>query len=623
MKTYGKRPDFRISGLSVIVFILAFFAWPAKNACAVITGGNPVIEDLDIQASLSDRGILSVEETLTVLFDGEPLRQDLTRGISGHYAKSGREKSKTGFVLLNATLDGQPAQTTIRRGAESLRLTLAPKGGVFRSGLHVFKLKYELTNMVVPHPEQDTMIWRVVRESSCRVTRIRVRVSLPGDTPFRLMSGELSNLKEGAGLDTDTSGLLVTTTPLPENRSLTVYMAWDKGLVTDRTEAHPEWRVWDIGVLIALLCYYIFIWLRYGRLPAPGTPVPETNPPDGLSPGLLRSLKKMETDARALTAEILNLAVGGFIHIDSFTAGDRGPEQGKARPGSKKHHYSSLERMMERKYRLRRLPQDGNLVPSPTENLLLHNLFPKDEKELVLDQSSTDRIRRTWRALSRIFSESGSRFLFQHMNLWFLGVFFFEAYTAFVMFSVLSQGVGGIEPDSEHALAFMAPLFFLAPFLGGEKIWKRSTFVFIVRTCIPLFFCACALAILRQQDSGLGSIAALVGCIAVIGVFWKLAPIRSEEGVRLLNETEGFRMGLGSHAELKEDDSIEKFERLFPYAFALNKEQPLIARYDPLITRLRHHAQWHTADTHSFSGGAEYFSLAYELGETIQSILRK
>lgn len=620
MKPHDNQSGFWRIGLPVVLFVLAFFP---GTLCAAPIGESPVIENLDIQAAITDQGILSVEETLAVLFDGEPLKQDLTRGISGHYAKRGREKSKTGFVLLNATLDGRSAQTAISRGSESLRLTLASKGEVFSPGLHVFKLKYELINMIVFHPEQDTMIWRLVRDSSCRIMRVLVHATLPGGAPFRMQSGQMGSMKEGSGLNTETNGLLASTTPLLDNESLTVYLAWDKGLIRDRTKMHSEWRRWDIALLIVLFCYYAFIWLRYGRLPKGKTPTPGTTPPGDLSPGLLRTLKTLKPDARALTAEILNLAVRGFIHIEAFTAEDKTPGQEKYRQGTKKT-YSSLERMMERKYRLRVATPGGNVSPAPTESLLLHNLFQiEGSGEIILDKNSSDRLSRTYRALGRSFSESGRHFLFQYMNLWILGVFLFEAYTAFAMFRVLSQGVGGIEPDSEHALAFMAPLFFLAPFLGGEKIWTRSTFAFIVRTCIPLFFCACALAVLRQQGSDLAGIAALIGCIAVIGVFWKLAPVRSAEGLRLLEETEGFRMGLGSRAELKEEDTLEKFERLFPYACALNCEQALIARYDPLISGLRHHARWHTADTHSFNGGAEYFSLAYELGEAVQSILRR
>jgi hypothetical protein len=209
------------------------------------------------------------------------------------------------------------------------------------------------------------------------------------------------------------------------------------------------------------------------------------------------------------------------------------------------------------------------------------------------------------------------------MGRWLVGLVCFEAYTGFVMFQNLSRGVGGIEPRSEHALAFMAPLFFLTPLLGGETLWKQSTPMFILRTGIPLFFCACSLTLLHQQRMDSLSIAALIGSIAVIGFFWKIAPSRSEEGQKLLDKIEGFQMGLGSRAELREQDDIEKFESLLPYAYALDLEQPLIARYDPLISRLRHRAKWRAAESRSFSSGAEHYTLTYEFGEAIEAVLRK
>jgi hypothetical protein len=615
--------------------------------------GGPVIENMTIHASITDRGVLSVEETLFVAFDEHPLSQDLTRGISGHYAKSGREKSKTGFVLLDATLDDQPTKTTIRRNPESLRLTLGARGTTFSPGPHVFRLKYELINMIAFYPELDTLIWRVLRESSCPVLRVSVEASLPGGKKgapfrFRLFSGQMEDLREGEGLRADDGGRISTELPLDAGKSLTLYMSWDKGLVAENFLSDAEWRVWDVAVLLLLFCYYVFTWLRYGRAPRHEPAPSGTTPPEDLPPGLLRNLRDMKADARMLTAEILNLAVRGYIHIlDDLTpddpaaearAGAKGRREARHKTGgnmkeeppeAEKTRDSSLERMMKRKYRLRLGTGDASAL-NATEKLLLHSLFHRDgTHEIVLDRSAAKRLKTAFHTLVRNFSARGRGFRFQNAKFWTGGLFIFEAYTAFVMFHVLSRGVGGIEPDSTHALAFMAPLFLLAPFPGGEKLWrekmwKENTLMFIVRTCIPLFFCASALTMLRQRGASLASIAALAGSIAVIGIFWKLMPVRSEEGVRLLDKIEGFQLGLDSQARLKEQDTVEKFEFLFPYACALDREQALIARYAPLITRLRHRARWHTADTRgftSFNGSAEYFSLTYELGETIRSLL--
>jgi hypothetical protein len=592
-------------------------------------------------------GILSVEETLTVLFD-DALSADLTRGISRHSSPNGHGNVKTGFVLLDATLDEQPTKINIRRNPDSLRLTLAAKGDHIPPGKHVFKLKYELINMIIPHPdntpEEDLLIWSLVRESSCPILRISVEVKLPGREntpienpqkeipPFKLFTGYLDDFREGEKIHVEKPGLISTTARLPEGKAFTLCMSWDKGLVSYNDRSVSPWRYWDLCVMILLLGYYIFTWFTCGRSPKRQTATLNVDPPENLSPGLLRYIRDIGISARVLTAEILNLSVKGYVYLYNFTAGepvwDKG--KGKTKSGRKAHagtktRYSLLERMMGRKYRLH-LNLSGEALSSlsATENILLYNLFVQHgDTDVILDETCSIRLQAALRALTRNFSELGRRFFFRHMKRWVRGLVLFEGYTAFVMFQTLSQGVGGIEPGSEHALAFMAPLFFLTPLLGGEKIWKQSTPMFILRTGIPFFFCACSVAILRQQGMDPLSIFALTGSIAAIGFFWKMAPVRSEEGQHLLDKIEGFQLGLGSRAELKEQDNIEKFEALLPYAYALDLEQALIARYDPLISRSRHHSKWHISETRDFSGGAEHYTLSYELGEAIKTILEK
>jgi hypothetical protein len=484
-------------------------------------------------------------------------------------------------------------------------------------------------------PDRNLLTWSLVRESSCPILRISVDLKLPSPEtpesvrkevpPLAFFTGRLEGLSEGEGIRAARPGLLSTTTPLPEGKAFTVYASWDKGLVSLNDRSVSPWRYWDLCVMILLFVYYVFIGVTYGRSPQRQVATGSLEPPENLSPGLLRYLRDAGPSERGLTAEILSLAVKGYIHLFNFTADELA--QDKENVGKKantKTRYSLLERMAGRKYRLHlNLPVEEIASLSATENILLHNVFVQHgDTDVVLDETRSARLKAAFRALARNFSELGQRFSFQHMKYWVQGLVFFEGYTAFVMFQTLSQGVGGIEPGSEHALAFMAPLFFLTPLLGGEKIWKQSTPMFILRTGIPLFFCACSLAILHQQGMDPWSIFALAGSIAVIGFFWKIAPTRSEAGQRLLDKIEGFQRGLGSRAELKEQDDIERFETLLPYAYALDLEQALIARYSPLISRSKHRAKWHTAETRGFGSGSEHYTLSYELGETIKTILR-
>ena len=573
-----------------------------------------------MRAVITPEGVLAIEENLTVLFDGQVLSEDLKRSISGRYSPAEKKGERTGFVLLDSTLDEQPARFPIRRSADRLELVFAPKGKQLSMGRHQFKLRYELLNVITSDPEGDSLSWLLVRESSAVIRKIDVSVTLPGGKRnFRHAEARMGEFLEGAAFPEP--GRAVTTRPLQPGESFQLILTWEHGLLPNLDGGRTLLRIGDTLMFGFLLLYSLFIAWRWGRSPQVPPAPPGLIPPEGLSPALLRHLRGTPCDSRGLTAEIFSLAVKGFVQVDGFTFMET-PTQGTTKESGRV--FSPLDRMMRRRYRLRLTgdPQAEDLTS--TERILLHNLFPSSdthEAELVLDASATSRVKTAFRALSRHLKELAAPFAFRHESRWSLGLLLFQIYTAFVMFRELSRGIGGVEPNASHAIAFIAPLFLLAPFLGGEKIWKNSTPWFILRTIIPLLFCSCALVVLKEQGIDTLSLLALAGSVLVLGLSWKTMPTYSEEGFHLQEQIRGFELGLSSRAQLKEEDTIERFEGLLPYAYALDQEQSLIARYDPLIATIRHHARWYTTDTPGFTGGAEYFSLTYELGESLKNIL--
>jgi hypothetical protein len=62
--------------------------------------------------------------------------------------------------------------------------------------------------------------------------------------------------------------------------------------------------------------YYLIVWLAVGSDPAPGTIVVRYEPPNGLSPAVLRYLIKKGFDEKGFTAAILNLAAKHFADIE-------------------------------------------------------------------------------------------------------------------------------------------------------------------------------------------------------------------------------------------------------------------------------------------------------------------
>ena len=67
---------------------------------------------------------------------------------------------------------------------------------------------------------------------------------------------------------------------------------------------------------LLLLFVYLLLWFGWGRDPDMPTVIPLFAPSPGRTPGFLRFVRRMEADSVCFTAEILHLAVEGYIMIE-------------------------------------------------------------------------------------------------------------------------------------------------------------------------------------------------------------------------------------------------------------------------------------------------------------------
>ena len=114
-----------------------------------------------------------------------------------------------------------------------------------------------------------------------------------------------------------------TTRTLNAREGLTIVVAWPKGYVAepDAGTKFTYFVVDNRGVLIGsfglivIFLYYLAVWVRSGRDPAPGVIVTRYTPPDTMSPAVMRYIAKMGYDDRTFAAAVINMAVKGFLKI--------------------------------------------------------------------------------------------------------------------------------------------------------------------------------------------------------------------------------------------------------------------------------------------------------------------
>ena len=74
--------------------------------------------------------------------------------------------------------------------------------------------------------------------------------------------------------------------------------------------------IWTWALAVAApFAWYMLIWGIYGRDPLAGVAFPRFHPPDGLSPATLRQIVGMGFDEKAMAAELLSLAVRGYVRV--------------------------------------------------------------------------------------------------------------------------------------------------------------------------------------------------------------------------------------------------------------------------------------------------------------------
>jgi uncharacterized membrane protein YgcG len=349
--------------------------------------------------------------------------------------------------------------------------------------------------------------------------------------------------------------------------------------------------------------------------------IPLFSPSPEKTPGFLRYVSRMGMDDACFTAEILHLAVKGYIVIkkqEPEKKSDKGP------------------------YSLQRTEKDPPGLPG-AEKLLLAALFSGERKEVTIRNESSVVLSDARKRLTKLFEKNGKGFFFKNTGIWCSGLFLLVAgwllmcaggqgelagASAFLTaaFAVVCS-LGASESiasgkfrryDGSDLLAFIVRRF-IPDFLGNLIILVVSGIVLAVLAAGALFFsglwmvvvvlfelCAWVVSLLASAPLYVPLLS--FATAVVIVVFRELMTIRTPEGNRVLAEAEGLILYMGT-AERRRfemlnppEETPEVFETLFPYAFALDVAETWAQRFDSILKE-----QKYTPDWYEGGGNLAYF----------------
>lgn len=326
-------------------------------------------------------GQLTVTETIRVRAEGEDIRRGIYRDYPTRYRDRFGNDRQVDYKPRALLRDGRSEPFHLEWRQNGVRAYFGSAERLLDPGEHTYTWRYDAGRMLGFFDDRDELYWNVTGSGwNFPIDRASASVGFAFDVP-----GEAIGVDAWTGTHGEQGRSYVatveenqarfrTTAGLGPQEGLTIAVNWPKGYVKEPgAMTRAGWLLADNANLLAalagllmLFAYYLSVWHRHGRDPAPGPLVTRYEPPDGYSPASLRYVSRMSYDDTALTAAILNLAVKGYLRIEE--SGDTHTLE-RAEPGDDAPLLAAGEKAL-----LRGLFRDGDRVELENDN---HELLGK------------------------------------------------------------------------------------------------------------------------------------------------------------------------------------------------------------------------------------------------------
>ena len=541
------------------------------------------IVDYDAVVQIRSDAALIVTETIEVVSEGDAIRRGIYRDFPTMYRDALGNRVRVPFEVLGITRDGTREPWHTEEVAGGTRVYIGAANVLLEPGTHTYEIRYRTDRQLGFFEEYDELYWNVTgNDWAFPIRRVRAEVRLPEPVPADRLSlaayvGERGDVGRDWTVEVPSPGVAVFTTDrvLRPQEGLTIAVGFPKGIVEAPTAlergaafAHAN-RGAIVGLigLLATLCWYGWAWNRVGRDPAPGAIYPRYEAPEGYSPGMLRYVWRMGHDRTATAAAIVSMAVAGALKLD-------------------KHDDDWAVVRADRE-------------PSASTEAALHEALFADGEELVFESSEHARVGKALKRHERSLNARLERDYFRLNRTWWVPGLLVSLASALALV-LLSPGESpGIGP-------------FLAVF---ALIWNGVTLVMIgalmrswrdraglaarlstlLGALFMLPFPLVGLGLIGMFGWQVGVLPALILVLHVVVtvLFYQLMKAPTLRGRRLLDAIEGLRLYL----DIAERDdlerlhggrrpvTIEEFERLLPYAVALDCADTWARRFESAIQR--------------------------------------
>ena len=610
-----------------------------------LSQGMEVIRSFHSSIQVDRGGIMTVTEDITVNVENVNITHGIYRDFPTTYKDRDGNMVKVGFRVFDIYLDGVAVAYKVTNQQNGVRIRIGDADTIVPRGSHTYSITYETTEQLGFFEDHDELYWNVTGNGwKFPIEKASASVSLPEGTPLQNIiwfTGRMgSKEKAGTGAFDGNRAEFSTTRILLPGEGFTIAAAWPKGYVIPDENYYKAMnrgrymtlvgRYVPILAIILVLAYYLTVWFLHGKDLRPGRIIPLFYPPEKVNPATASFLVNQGYVDEAFTSTVIDLAVRGYMVIEELGSAFSYYNEGTFANG----HLGSLKRFRSRitdkTYILKRTEKGEGL--NMIEGSFLSLLFPYGNT-LVINQSSREALREAKKFLvsdlkgyclplvkknipyvvtgialtilimggaGLFLANSGGNiaafgFMTAWLSMWTVGV----SALVYGVYKALREGFQKNKGSAIFRGIFMGA--FSIPFIFGQVagmgIMARSTSIYFA----------------------LAMIAALV--LNVLFARWmkNYTPI----GRAIMDKLNGFEMYLrtAERERIKRfaqvdmpEDTPEQFEKMLPYAIALNVEKQWAERFSHVLEVSNYQPGWYVGPGPYFFYGPDSFASSLSNG---------
>ncbi len=526
-------------------------------------------------------GKVIIAEQIEVYANNDDIKRGIVRSLPVYRTDIDGKKQKMSFSILAVQRDGHRENYQVEAAGDFWDIYIGNSNVILEPGIYTFSIIYETYGQVGFFDDYDEIYWNVTgNDWQFDIEQASATIILPDGIPSIRTACYTGSFGSSASdciseIGSEKEIHFKTKTSLQSGEGFTVAVSFPRDIILrppPPSKAELFWLKYrhiiiSVSSLLIMLFYGFFSWRKAGRDPDKPVVIPQFSPPNNWSPSIVRYLYKKGCDNKTFTAALVNMAVKGAIRI---------------KEDSKKFSLTVINREA--------------LLPDE-ERAVFQKLFSSSDTLQISDKNHL----KFSEAFSLLKTELEGK---QNLKDYFLkNIGYIVSATLMVIVAIIIN-VAVSDFNESIIIIFLGSLLVLCGLMimiAALKQFKWSNiFMFLIGCVFFIPGIGMLIPSLLKENNLL--VIFIIVVIALYALYIYLIKAPTKLGSKTISELEGFRMYLKT---AEEDDlnlltppehTPELFEKLLPYAIALDVENEWAEKFDGILKRVNYQPQWYNGD---------------------------